>query len=255
MPTRRGRLLDRGGANPVDLDAAALDETARLRRGGHPPRFLDHLPQRPPRRLGRQTLGVFERVGRNIRIQPRQRFPNALTQNDFAVVGTLGGSLAHADPAADWINTLRALDAEFLVASPGGERVVPGADWMAGAFTTALDADEILSAVRIRRLSPTARWSYYKFNRKPGEFAEAIAVFIDDSANRVCRAVIGALDGPPHLIANARDLIDTQGRDMALLDAHLDDAGLASGTYEYQVHRVALMRAAQIIREHGRNPQ
>src|SRR6267378_7228705 len=63
MPTRRDRLLDRGGANPVDLDATALDETARLRCGGHPPRFLDHLPQRPPRRLGRQALGVFELVG------------------------------------------------------------------------------------------------------------------------------------------------------------------------------------------------
>jgi aerobic carbon-monoxide dehydrogenase medium subunit len=164
--------------------------------------------------------------------------------------GTLGGSLAHADPAADWITTLRVLDADFLVAGPAAERTVSSADWMAGAFTTALDADEILCAVRFRRLSPTARWSYYKFNRKPGEFAEAIAVCIDDSANGVCRAVIGALDGPPYVIANARALIDT-----SMPDAHLEAAGLAPGSYEYQVHRVALMRAAAIVREHGRNPQ
>jgi carbon-monoxide dehydrogenase medium subunit len=126
--------------------------------------------------------------------------------------GTLGGSLAHADPAADWINTMYALDAEFPVEGPNG-----------------------------------ARWSYYKFNRKPGEFAEAIAIFIDDAQAGVCRAVIGAIDGPPHLIANARELIDNP--DAALLDRHLDAAGLEAGSYEYQVHRVAFERAAAIVRE------
>jgi aerobic carbon-monoxide dehydrogenase medium subunit len=167
--------------------------------------------------------------------------------------GTLGGSLAHADPAADWINTMRALDAEFLVAGPDGARVIESADWMLGAFTTTLEADEILTGVRYRRLSPTARWSYYKFNRKPGEFAEAIAVFIDDAQCGVCRALIGAIDGPPVLIGNARDLIDNP--DPALLDRHLTAAGLDDGSYEFQVHRVALARAAAIVREQGRNPQ
>ncbi|CDY77654.1 Carbon monoxide dehydrogenase medium chain [Caballeronia glathei] len=167
--------------------------------------------------------------------------------------GTLGGSLAHADPAADWINVMCALAADFLVAGPGGERVVASADWMAGAFTTALEADEILTGVRIRRLSDTARWSYYKFNRKPGEFAEAIAVFIDDARAGICRAVIGAIDAPPCLIANARALVDDPSP--ALLDPCLTGAGLEPGTYEYQVHRVALMRAAATLREHGRNPQ
>jgi aerobic carbon-monoxide dehydrogenase medium subunit len=167
--------------------------------------------------------------------------------------GTLGGSLAHADPAADWINTMRALDAEFLVAGPNGARVIESADWMLGAFTTTLEADEILTGVRYRRLSPTARWSYYKFNRKPGEFAEAIAVFIDDAQCGVCRAVIGAIDGPPLLIGNARDLIDNI--DPSLADQHLAAAGLVHGSYEFQVHRVALERAAAIVREHGRNPQ
>jgi carbon-monoxide dehydrogenase medium subunit len=140
-----------------------------------------------------------------------------------------------------------ALDAEFLVAGPHGTRSLAAADWMSGAFTTALEVDEILTGVRVPRLSPAARWSYYKFNRKPGEFAEAIAVFIDDAQASVCRAVIGAIDGPPHLIANARELIDNP--DAALLDPHLDAAGLEPGSYEYQVHRVALERAAAIVRE------
>jgi carbon-monoxide dehydrogenase medium subunit len=164
--------------------------------------------------------------------------------------GTLGGSLAHADPAADWINTMAALKAEFLLAGPHGTRTVAAADWMSGAFTTALEADEILIAVYVPRLSPTARWSYYKFNRKPGEFAEAIAVFIDDARAGVCRAVIGAIDGPPHVIENARALLDNP--DAALLDPHLDAAGLETGSYEYLVHRVALERAAAIVRENRR---
>jgi carbon-monoxide dehydrogenase medium subunit len=147
--------------------------------------------------------------------------------------GTLGGSLAHADPAADWINTMCALDAQFLVAGPGGARVIDGGDWMAGAFTTALEADEILTGVRFARLSPTARWSYYKFNRKPGEFAEAIAVFIDD----------------------ARDLLRDANPQTSCFDAHLEAAGIEAGSYEHEVHRVALVRAAAAIRnQDGKAP-
>jgi aerobic carbon-monoxide dehydrogenase medium subunit len=167
--------------------------------------------------------------------------------------GTLGGSLAHADPAADWINVMRGLDADFLVAGAQGERVVKSADWMAGAFTTALEPEEVLTGVRIRKLTAGARWSYYKFNRKPGEFAEAIALFVDDAAAGVCRAVIGALDAPPHLIANARALLDDPSP--GALEPHLLDAGLEPGSYEYQVHRVALERAAATLRTHRRNPQ
>ncbi|CAB3746514.1 FAD binding domain-containing protein [Paraburkholderia solisilvae] len=165
--------------------------------------------------------------------------------------GTLGGSLAHADPAADWINVMRGLDADFLVVGGSGERVVNSEDWMSGAFTTALEPDEILTGVRIRKLSAGARWSYYKFNHKPGEFAEAIALFIDDAAAGVCRAVIGALDGPPHLIADARALLDDPTS--AALEPPLRDAGLEPGSYEYQVHHVALERAAATLRTDGRN--
>jgi len=162
--------------------------------------------------------------------------------------GTLGGSLAHADPAADWINTMCALDAEFLVAGPGGARVIGNGEWMAGAFTTALEPDEILTGVRFARLSPTARWSYYKFNRKPGEFAEAIAVLIDDAARGVCRAVIGAIDAPPYAIDDAGALLRDAGPDAACFDTHLEAAGLEAGSYEHEVHRVALVRAAAGIR-------
>ena len=188
--------------------------------------------------------------------------------------GTLGGSLAHADPAADWINTMAALDADFLISGTNGTRVVAGSEWMLGSFTTALEPDDILTGVRYRRLSASARWGYYKFNRKPGEFAEAIAVVIDDAQAGVCRAVIGAIDGPPYVISDARDLLEAATKIAvsgteddaagsatapdalaALLAPHLEAAGLEAGSYEYQVHRVALTRAAAIVRIHGRNPE
>ncbi|MBB2931174.1 FAD binding domain-containing protein [Paraburkholderia silvatlantica] len=161
--------------------------------------------------------------------------------------GTLGGSLVHADPAADWINSMCALDAQCLVSGPGGTRTIGNGEWMSGAFTTALEADEILTAVRFTRLSPTARWSYYKVNRKPGEFAQAIAVFIDDAVRGVCRAVIGALDAPPYAIADARELLAADPP-AACFDAHLEAAGVEAGSYEHEVHRAALVRAAADIR-------
>lgn len=156
--------------------------------------------------------------------------------------GTLGGSLAHADPAADWINLMALLDAQYLLQGPAGERRVSSSDWMSGAFTTALAEDEILTAVRIPVLSSTARWSYYKFNRKTGEFAEAIAAFVDDRQRGVRRALIGATDGTPHVIADASALID--GWDASFADAELQAAGLVPDSYEYRIHAVALRRAA-----------
>ena len=168
--------------------------------------------------------------------------------------GTLGGSLAHADPAADWINLMALLDAQYLLEGPAGRRTVAGADWMAGAFTTALAEDEVLTAVRIARLSPTARWSYYKFNRKAGEFAEAIGAFVDDPARGVRRGLIGATDGAPYVIDDAAPLLD--GWDAAYAAVQLEAAGLTPDTYEYQVHEVALRRAAvRLTQENGKGGQ
>lgn len=165
--------------------------------------------------------------------------------------GTLGGSLAHADPAADWISMMAVLDATCIVAGAAGTRRVAQPDWMLGAFTTALADDEVLTAVSIPRLGPAARWSYYKVNRKTGEFAEAIAAFVADPARGVCRAVIGAVDGPPHVVGDAAALAAAlaagHGEDLA--ETELRAAGLLPGNYEYQVHAVALRRAALALAE------
>ena len=159
--------------------------------------------------------------------------------------GTLGGSLAHADPAADWVNLMALLDARFLLEGPHGQRTVAAADWMVGAFTTALAEDEVLAAVRVAALSPSARWSYYKFSRKTGEFAEAIGAFVDDPARGVRRGLIGATDGAPHVITDASPLLD--GWDVSFAALELQAAGLQPDSYEYRVHQVALRRAAERV--------
>jgi carbon-monoxide dehydrogenase medium subunit len=161
--------------------------------------------------------------------------------------GTLGGSLAHADPAGDWVSVLMLLDATVLISGPGGERQIAASEFVTGALATGLAEDEIVTGVRIAKFSPKARWSYYKFCRKTGEFAEAIAGFVVDPERGIARAVIGAAEGAPVVIADASPLIaSTQGRfDQAIASKATSSAGFQPGTYEFQVHMAALKRASE----------
>jgi carbon-monoxide dehydrogenase medium subunit len=119
--------------------------------------------------------------------------------------GTIGGSLAHADPAADWVSALALLGASALVVSADGERHVPVADLVEGAFQTVLGDGDVLCAVDIPALSPGARWAYVKLCRKPGEFAQAIGAALLDPERGVERAVIGATAGAPIVLDDGRD--------------------------------------------------
>ena len=159
--------------------------------------------------------------------------------------GTLGGSLAHADPAADWLNVMVLLDATIQLHGRRGQRIVLASALVNGPLSTVLEPDEIVTAVRVPKLSVHARWSYYKFNRKPGEFAEAIAAFVVDEERGVSRGVIGATAAAPFPITDARAFIGAF--DQAKAARAVSDAGLVPGSYEYQVHLVALKRAAMQI--------
>jgi carbon-monoxide dehydrogenase medium subunit len=116
--------------------------------------------------------------------------------------GTIGGSLCHADPAADWVTTLTALGAEALTSF---SRRLPMASFIRGAFRTALQPGELLLAVRVPRLGPGAGWGYVKACRKPGEFAHAMAAVLLDPARGVRRAVIGATGGAPLVLEGTFD--------------------------------------------------
>ena len=153
--------------------------------------------------------------------------------------GTLGGSLAHADPAADWVSTMRVLDAVYLIDGNSGRREVASGDFMQAAFTTALAEDEVLAGVRIAKCSASTRFGYYKYCRKVGEFAEAIAAVLIDPARNIKRAVLGATAGAPHLVRGIDAVL--RGDDAAIA-AEVRAAG-CNEPYEFQMHTVALKRA------------
>jgi carbon-monoxide dehydrogenase medium subunit len=155
--------------------------------------------------------------------------------------GTLGGSLAHADPAGDWSLALAALGATIFITGPKGTREVEAAQFTRSAFSTVLADDEIIELIRAPKFSPEARWGYYKFCRKPGEFAEALAAVLVDPARGVSRAVIGATSSAPHVVDDATAIAD--GFDERAAMAAVEAAGVAGDPYERQVHYVALKRA------------
>jgi carbon-monoxide dehydrogenase medium subunit len=134
--------------------------------------------------------------------------------------GTIGGSLAHADPSADWLCALTALGTTVLTWRPGGGRAVPLPAFVPAAFRTVLEPGEIVEAVRIPRPSSGARWGYYKACRKPGEFAFAMAAVLIDAARGVRRAVIGAAGGPPVVLEGERAV--PEAVDTALAASGLD---------------------------------
>lgn len=132
--------------------------------------------------------------------------------------GTIGGSLAHADPAADWASTMAAVGATMVIRSEAGERRVPAQQFLLGAFSPELEPVDILTAIELPRLSPTARWSYYKVCRKTGEFAKAIGVTIQDSRTGLFCILAGSTEGRPLVLARSAVTLMNQGPDYAARD-------------------------------------
>ncbi len=85
--------------------------------------------------------------------------------------GTIGGSVAHADAAADLPATLLALDATFVVRGPSGERSVPAAEFFKSIFETALEPGELLTEIQVPKPANPAAWSFQKFNKRAIDFA------------------------------------------------------------------------------------
>jgi len=85
--------------------------------------------------------------------------------------GTVGGSLAHADPAAELPAVAVAVDAEFRAVGPNGERRIKAADFFVTYLTTALEPTEVLTEVRFPALPPRTGWSFIELARRHGDFA------------------------------------------------------------------------------------
>lgn len=121
--------------------------------------------------------------------------------------GTIGGSLAHADPAADWLSALTALGAEVQLADGASTRVLRLCDFVRAAFVTARQPGEILTGVRLPKRSASARFGYWKYCRKVGEFAKAIGAVLVDPDRGETRAVVGAMERAPLVLDDAEALL------------------------------------------------
>jgi aerobic carbon-monoxide dehydrogenase medium subunit len=136
--------------------------------------------------------------------------------------GTVGGSLAHADPAAELPTVAVCLDAELVVEGPGGERTIPAAEFFTGFFTTAIGEDEILTAVRVRSAGPGTGAAYEEVARRHGDFAMAgvaAVVRLDGDTIAEARVAISGVDLAPVRASKAEAVLAGQTADDTTLSA------------------------------------
>lgn len=169
------------------------------------------------------------------------------------VRGTVGGSLAHADPSADWPVALTALDARVLIQGPGGERRIPVEAFGEGAFSTGLQPGDVLIAIEVPVRPAQLRWVYRKIARKSGEFADAIVAIVIDPASRQARAVLGGLPaGPRRLEGVEQILLDATARDAGDFDRpwaerQLEAIDTTNDPVMLRIRATALYRAVQEV--------
>jgi CO/xanthine dehydrogenase FAD-binding subunit len=170
--------------------------------------------------------------------------------------GTVGGSLAHADPAAELPAVMAALDAQFIIRGPGGERTVGADDFFVTYLTTCLAPDELLVEVRVPPAPPGSRPAFREISRRHGDFAMTGAaglVALDQSG--VCQdariALFGVAPGP-YRARPAEDLLKGERPTEALLEqvglkaaeALEPDGDIhASAEYRKEVSAVMVRRA------------
>lgn len=114
--------------------------------------------------------------------------------------GTLVGSIAHADPAAEWCALAVALEADIVATSSAGSRTIPAAEFFETVFTTSLRPDELISEVRFPVLDPSWSTGFAEFSRRSGDFALALAIVAlktEDGVVAEARIGIGGVGGHP----------------------------------------------------------
>jgi aerobic carbon-monoxide dehydrogenase medium subunit len=172
--------------------------------------------------------------------------------------GTIGGSLAHADPAAELCTVALALDAALVARSSRGERVIGANDFFVGPFTTTLQSDELLTEIRVPGLAAGAGWAFEEVARRRGDFAMvAVAVVLQlDAAGRIALARLAYTSmGPKPLRApgGERALVGqaptsetfARAAEIAMSDLEPDSDFHATRAYRLQVGQALTCRALE----------
>lgn len=163
--------------------------------------------------------------------------------------GTVGGSVAHADPAAEMPGIAVTCDAELTLAGPTGSRVLGASDFFLGPLTTALAEDELVVEIHLPHWPAQRRWGFQEFARRPHDFAVAgIAVFYDpDQAGRATGVHIGVFGAcsRPQRLAQVEQLLEGRTLDQALMQAAGEAAAAAVDAPE-DFHASAAYRRALV---------
>ena len=161
--------------------------------------------------------------------------------------GTIGGSVAHGDPASDLPAALLALDAEFVVRGPGGDRTIPAASFFRGFLETALAPDELLVEIRVGATGRNG-FSYQKFNRRAQDWAIVGALAV--RANGATRVGLVNMGSTPirataveHALASGATAVDAA----AQADVGTEPSADLNASVEYRRHlaRVLVRRALE----------
>ena len=174
------------------------------------------------------------------------------------VRGTFGGSLAHADPAAEWCTLALLLDARIAARSSAGDRSIAAADFFRTIFTTDLREGEMISAINLPKLDARWRCGFVEFNRRAGDFAiVSAAVALRVEAERIAEARIalgGVVDKPVRAQAAEKALIGEIVGEAAFRAAgdvasrSFEPFGDIHGTVEYKAELVAVMTRRALAR-------
>ena len=135
--------------------------------------------------------------------------------------GTIGGSLAHADPAAELPAVAMALDAEFVVRGPSGERVIPAAQWFEGYLTTSRRPDELLAEVRFPTATGGTGVSFTEVARRHGDFAVvglAASLVLSGEVISDARLAFAGVSDVPFRAAAAEEMLGGERPSAELFD-------------------------------------
>ena len=160
--------------------------------------------------------------------------------------GTIGGSVAHADPASDLPTVLLALDADLVLQGPDGERTVPAREFFRGVFETALGPQDVLTEIRVPKLGPSG-WSYLKFTRRAQDWATVgVAAVVRHSNGTIDdRAIALTNMGPTPVRARAAEGALRTADDVAaaaeVAAAESDPPSDTSGSADYRRHLATVL--------------
>lgn len=160
--------------------------------------------------------------------------------------GTVGGSIAHSDPTAEWCLLARLFDADVVVQGPAGRRTVPAEQWFTGFLTTSGEPDEVVVETRFAR--PRRHGALTEYARRRGDFAIAAVGVAFDVVDGRCRdvsIVLGGVAGEPlrateaeAVVEGAEPSVETWVEAAQAAAADLDPPTDLNGDAEYRKHLV-----------------